>query len=352
MTRSVAVGPRSPEWRERFRGQFAKTRMCRFSSEGECRYGAGCTFAHSVDELTTPPDLVKTSLCVAWEKGSCTVASQFCPFAHGEVELRATAAFAEQPLSRKLRTLGADSNAPLQPPDPPSKILNSKTRAFATPDLAPRLGTWYDDRDQRLLHHEQSLQNQFPPCRTSAEALAPGWVMSCGSGQASTDDTSSSPGDGSGGSDDTKGQRRCRRGRRSIEGMLRRKERHERHRVMVANQRENRMDQADCGNLSMTALGRMPAKPQPLLEMLESPELLPQAPRSGMSIAPERAPPAAELMAARTQPSVPHFYYMQPQMQPPLYQPGAGVGIGMDCPYKAWEVEGILRSAMPQQYED
>jgi len=121
--------------------------------------------------------------------------------------------------------------------------------------------------------------------------------------------------------------------------------------MMVTNQRENRMDQADVAVLSSVALGKMPAKQQQPLEVLMAPELLPQAPWcGGMPIAPERALLAAETMAVRSQPTGPEFYYMQPQMQPSLYQTGAGVGMG--CPYKAWEVEGILRMAMPQQYED
>jgi hypothetical protein len=95
---------RSPEWRERFRGQFLKTKMCRFYEAGQCRFDEACPFAHSPEDLTVAPDLKKTSICTAWQRGGCKLSSDDCPFAHGDEELCLTNAFVAKPLSKRVRT--------------------------------------------------------------------------------------------------------------------------------------------------------------------------------------------------------------------------------------------------------
>jgi hypothetical protein len=95
---------RSPEWRERFRGQFNKTRMCRFFEAGHCRFDEACPFAHTPEELTVAPDLKKTSICNAWQRGECKLSSDACPFAHGDEELCLTNAFVAKPLSKRVRS--------------------------------------------------------------------------------------------------------------------------------------------------------------------------------------------------------------------------------------------------------
>merc|ERR1719343_1648642 len=97
--------PRSPAWRERFRSQFVKTKLCRFNSMGMCRYGEECPFAHSDEDLSSSPDLTKTSLCTKWQTGCCPLPSESCPYAHGEEELRLTDAFTWAPLSRRTRSM-------------------------------------------------------------------------------------------------------------------------------------------------------------------------------------------------------------------------------------------------------
>mmetsp|Transcript_100481 Transcript_100481/g.215317 ORF Transcript_100481/g.215317 Transcript_100481/m.215317 type:complete len:375 (+) Transcript_100481:94-1218(+) len=97
------VAPRSPAWHQRFRSQFLKTKLCRFNSAGQCRYGSDCPFAHDEADLEVVPDLTKTSLCKNWEKGTCMLSADDCPFAHGDDELRATPAFTVAPLSRRLQ---------------------------------------------------------------------------------------------------------------------------------------------------------------------------------------------------------------------------------------------------------
>jgi len=93
----------SPGWRRHFRSQFCKTKLCRFNAIGQCNYGQKCAFAHSSWELENAPDLTKTALCLAWEKGQCPLEAEDCHFAHGSEELRLTPAFNKAKFSRRTR---------------------------------------------------------------------------------------------------------------------------------------------------------------------------------------------------------------------------------------------------------
>ena len=73
----------------RFRGQFLKTKVCKFFLEGRCRKGEACLHAHSQDEIRPMPDLSKTALCQ--ESTNCK--NSQCNFAHSLQELRATPSF-------------------------------------------------------------------------------------------------------------------------------------------------------------------------------------------------------------------------------------------------------------------
>lgn len=104
-------GHQSQAWRQLFRTQFRKTKMCRFFAKGECRYGEACPYAHNESEIEHAPDLTKTALCIQFDKGSCLKRSEDCPFAHGREELRTTEIFHESPLCK--RTTGMqESTAP------------------------------------------------------------------------------------------------------------------------------------------------------------------------------------------------------------------------------------------------
>jgi len=77
-----------------FRGQFQKTRWCCFFRlQGGCKHGASCHFAHSQEELSSRPDLRKTSLCKQWAEGTCPITDGSCRFAHGQEELMMTTTF-------------------------------------------------------------------------------------------------------------------------------------------------------------------------------------------------------------------------------------------------------------------
>merc|ERR1719382_2176110 len=69
--------------------QLTKTKMCAFFERGKCASG-NCKYAHSTDELRSPPNLQKTKLCRAFLQGACT-SGENCPYAHGEDDLRVTA---------------------------------------------------------------------------------------------------------------------------------------------------------------------------------------------------------------------------------------------------------------------
>jgi len=81
---NTAQGKFSPQ----IRGQFHKTKMCAFHKKKKCTMGVACPFAHSREELNSPPDLSKTKLCVNFFKRKCN--DVYCKFAHGHQELRAT----------------------------------------------------------------------------------------------------------------------------------------------------------------------------------------------------------------------------------------------------------------------
>jgi len=98
----------SPGWRRHFRKQFRKTQLCRFNAVGQCNNGQNCSFAHSPLELSTVPDLTKTALCSAWQKGRCPLAAADCHFAHGSEELRLTPAFDKAGFSQRTRAAKQD----------------------------------------------------------------------------------------------------------------------------------------------------------------------------------------------------------------------------------------------------
>jgi hypothetical protein len=68
--------------------QLTKTKMCAFFERGKCASN-NCRYAHSADELRSPPNLQKTKLCRAFMQGSCQ--DESCSFAHGDGDLRVTA---------------------------------------------------------------------------------------------------------------------------------------------------------------------------------------------------------------------------------------------------------------------
>jgi len=244
--------------------------------------------------------------------------------------LRATPAFVEQPLSTKLKRFAANSHAPI-PLNLQAHVVDARIPANVGQGIAPPFYSCHGDQDQRYHQPQQFLQHQVTP----GADLAQGWVLSGGSGNGSTvtDDTSSSRGDGSGGSDDTKAKGRCRRGRRSIEGMMKRKERHERHRVMVSAQKLWAVDQEERANVSLAALVDSVAGPQPTI-----PTVMP----GNTHLA------AGAISFAARRPNM-ETHYMQPHAQTPFLQ--TPMDPGASC-FKAWEVEDMLRSAMPLHYED
>mmetsp|Transcript_112916 Transcript_112916/g.224767 ORF Transcript_112916/g.224767 Transcript_112916/m.224767 type:complete len:310 (-) Transcript_112916:73-1002(-) len=101
----------SPGWRRLFRGQFRKTKMCHFHALGRCHYGDRCAFAHNPEDLECAPDLTKTALCIAWQKGHCPLKAADCHFAHGTNELRLTPAFNKAKLSQRTKGFHDDDGS-------------------------------------------------------------------------------------------------------------------------------------------------------------------------------------------------------------------------------------------------
>eukprot|EP00928_Gymnodinium_smaydae_P084190 TRINITY_DN6744_c0_g1_i1.p1 TRINITY_DN6744_c0_g1~~TRINITY_DN6744_c0_g1_i1.p1 ORF type:complete len:318 (-),score=49.52 TRINITY_DN6744_c0_g1_i1:341-1219(-) len=68
--------------------QYHKTKLCRFNQMGRCYLGENCYFAHTIDDLQSPPSLKKTKLCNNFFRHQCT--KRDCNYAHGYKELRST----------------------------------------------------------------------------------------------------------------------------------------------------------------------------------------------------------------------------------------------------------------------
>lgn len=75
--------------RERFEGQFFKTKLCVFWEKGRCVRGSLCKYAHGHQELQAMPDLTNTAMCrMMAETGRCNRPN--CLYAHSHESLRAT----------------------------------------------------------------------------------------------------------------------------------------------------------------------------------------------------------------------------------------------------------------------
>lgn len=118
--------------RERFLAQFHKTQFCRYVKSG-CLRGTQCPFAHSVQELSTSPDLAKTSLCKLWEQGLCQLKASECQFAHGTRDLRMTSAYAKAEVVQKQaeHIVGKAASVPKSALEP-WKVAASVIQSLAT----------------------------------------------------------------------------------------------------------------------------------------------------------------------------------------------------------------------------
>lgn len=74
-----------------FAPKLCKTRMCKFFEEGNCSKGDKCSFAHSLSDLQSRPNLHKTQLCMAFERNGTCRDGPACKYAHGESELQSNA---------------------------------------------------------------------------------------------------------------------------------------------------------------------------------------------------------------------------------------------------------------------
>ena len=92
--------------------QLAKTRLCLFYQDGRCKYGAECTYAHTVDEVRkAPEELRKTKFCELFMDPSLGCVDPDCNFAHDVVELRSKKD-ARRKARASLRTTPSRAQAP------------------------------------------------------------------------------------------------------------------------------------------------------------------------------------------------------------------------------------------------
>mmetsp|Transcript_56708 Transcript_56708/g.147708 ORF Transcript_56708/g.147708 Transcript_56708/m.147708 type:complete len:228 (-) Transcript_56708:99-782(-) len=112
-------------------GKLKKTRLCYYRFGNQCKYGPRCCFAHSEEELRTPPDFHKTKMCTFFAQGFCKVGSA-CRFAHGTGDLRIPAGDGG--------SVSPSSGKVPPPPMAPPQFM------FASPPTMPQLplssGVW------------------------------------------------------------------------------------------------------------------------------------------------------------------------------------------------------------------
>jgi len=132
---------------ENRRGQFKKTKMCKFHIIGMCAKGSLCPFAHNTIELQDLPDLACTKLCkTLLQTGACN--DPRCTYAHNKDQLRATSTFHKTKLCRFAQSgfcsLGSKCNfahsvEELHSPDPPvHDIASQRPRACHNWDATGR----------------------------------------------------------------------------------------------------------------------------------------------------------------------------------------------------------------------
>jgi len=95
-TMPSAVQPEQPSHKATLHKHLHKTRFCMYHLQGACQFGAECSFAHSLAEMSQTPDLRKTQLCKQYAEGQCN--DENCTFAHGDDELRSTEMFFKRTL--------------------------------------------------------------------------------------------------------------------------------------------------------------------------------------------------------------------------------------------------------------
>lgn len=175
----------SPAWRGHFRSQFVKTRLCRFYPTGMCKFGDDCAYAHTEEELSEGPDLTKTSMCKAWQDGHCDVPTDQCPYAHGQSELRVTAAFVSKKLSRRTRDANAKEDGgetSTENGTEPGSPVGSVSRRFTgfsvssgpsspvTPGTSPYMGCSHPELPQGLAESQAQQAFVESPKRNPARA--------------------------------------------------------------------------------------------------------------------------------------------------------------------------------------
>jgi len=96
---AVEEAPRSDTLLRKHIRQLTKTEMCKFFMSNRCGKGTRCTYAHSITEIRSKPDLEKTSMCKQFlQTGNCNRPG--CTFAHDERELRTTTEFFKTKMCR------------------------------------------------------------------------------------------------------------------------------------------------------------------------------------------------------------------------------------------------------------
>jgi hypothetical protein len=65
-----------------------KTKMCKYFTQGSCKRGLKCNFAHDTIYLKVRPNFFRTSLCLAFARSGFCKNGDNCKYAHGNNQLQ------------------------------------------------------------------------------------------------------------------------------------------------------------------------------------------------------------------------------------------------------------------------
>eukprot|EP01053_Blabericola_migrator_P001779 Blabericola_migrator_1__1778@NODE_1480_length_4456_cov_88_006380_g971_i0_p1_GENE_NODE_1480_length_4456_cov_88_006380_g971_i0NODE_1480_length_4456_cov_88_006380_g971_i0_p1_ORF_typecomplete_len466_score58_17zfCCCH/PF00642_24/1_7e05zfCCCH/PF00642_24/5zfCCCH/PF00642_24/1_2e06zfCCCH_3/PF15663_5/7_1e07zfCCCH_3/PF15663_5/0_068Torus/PF16131_5/0_00083Torus/PF16131_5/1_3e03Torus/PF16131_5/2_5e05zfCCCH_4/PF18044_1/0_029zfCCCH_4/PF18044_1/78zfCCCH_4/PF18044_1/0_0012zf_CCCH_4/PF18345_1/1_5e03zf_CCCH_4/PF1834 len=158
----------------------SRTKLCHHLTTGGKCMNPSCRFAHRREELRATTDVYKTSLCVFWMRGGCFI-GQKCRYAHGLSELRYRSTRRAQRPPPNLLLLDPRHPNSLQGSVSPDQEVESPVSQWAQPNegaIAQALSMPRSGRGPRRGRGSRKNTESMPiseqwPQQTTNRALAP-----------------------------------------------------------------------------------------------------------------------------------------------------------------------------------